>query len=44
MTGTVDQVRVRVRTHAPSSVVEREFGSAEEAIDWLQGVDAGVLG
>lgn len=36
MKGTVDQVKVRIRTHAPNYVKEEEFTSIEEAIKFLQ--------
>ena len=35
MKGTIDQVKVRVRTHAPNEVKEREFDSVDDAIYFL---------
>lgn len=33
---TIDQVKVRIRTHAPNHVEEREFDTIGEAIMFLE--------
>ena len=41
--GIVDQVKVRVRTHAPKQIWEMEFTHIEEAIGFLEGVKEMVV-
>jgi hypothetical protein len=41
MEGTLDQVKIRVRTHNPQNIIEREFSgtkSVKEAISFLEGL------
>lgn len=33
--GILDQVKVRVRTHCPSRVYEREYDNIDEALEFL---------
>jgi hypothetical protein len=40
---TIDQVKVRVRTHAPNHVEEREFSSILEAVSFLQAYQTFIL-
>ena len=43
MEGTIDQVKVRIRTHAPSDVIEKEFNNVDEALNFLHGVEDGSI-
>lgn len=36
--GIVDNVKVRVRTHAPNDFWEREFEHIDDAIGFLEGI------
>ena len=38
--GYIDQVKIRVRTHSPNDVVEKEFNSINEALSWLMSVQS----
>lgn len=35
MKGTVDNIKIRVRTHAPQNVESKEFLTIDEAIQFL---------
>jgi hypothetical protein len=43
MEGTIDQVKVRIRTHAPSDVIEKEFNNIDEALNFLHGIEDGSI-
>jgi len=40
---TIDQVKIRVRTHAPNHVEEREFSTIGEAIMYLESYHRFIL-
>jgi hypothetical protein len=38
--GYIDQVKIRIRTHAPNNVTEKEFTNITEAKAWLNSVQS----